>query len=241
METEAVLKAAEEAAANGVEALGLVAAWPTLHEGAVLDELCDCYSAMVRQGKARPDASLGMIKSQIVADRLAAAGVRCYNHNLETSERFFPKICETHTYADRVTTLRHLRQAGIALCSGGIFGMGELPEDRCDLALALRDLGAEIVPLNFLNPIKGTPLGENEPLPPMEILKIIACFRFVLPARDIRVAGGRAVNLRDLQSMLFLAGASGLMVGNYLTTMNQPVDKDLQMIRDLGLTVSPVG
>ena len=113
--------------------------------------------------------------------------------------------------------------------------MGETREDRCDLAFALKELGAHIVPMNFLNPIAGTPLGQQEPLAPLEILKSIACFRFILPRQEITVAGGRTVNLRDLQSLMFMAGASALMVGNYLTTPNQPVEKDLQMLKDLGL------
>ena len=113
--------------------------------------------------------------------------------------------------------------------------MGETREDRCDLALSLREIGANVVPINILNPIEGTPYQDNEPLAPMEILKTIACFRLLLPTKEIMIAGGRTVNLRDMQSMVFMAGASALMVGNYLTTLNQPVDKDLQMLKDLGL------
>ena len=113
--------------------------------------------------------------------------------------------------------------------------MGETRADRCDLAFSLKELGAHVVPMNFLNPIAGTPFEHCEPLPPMEILKSIACFRFILPRQEIKIAGGRTVNLRDLQSLMFMAGASALMVGNYLTTLNQPVEKDLQMLKDLGL------
>ena len=113
--------------------------------------------------------------------------------------------------------------------------MGETLEDRCELAFSLKELGAHIVPINILNPIPRTPFAENEPLPPLEILKSIACFRFILPRQEIMIAGGRAVNLRDMQSMIFMAGASALMVGNYLTTLNQPVEKDLQMLKDLRL------
>ena len=115
--------------------------------------------------------------------------------------------------------------------------MGETREDRCELALALRDLGVNIVPINILNPIAGTPMATEvkDPIQPMEVLKTIACFRLILPRQEIMVAGGRTVNLRDLQSMIFMAGASALMVGNYLTTLNQTVEKDLQMLRDLGL------
>ncbi|PWU10628.1 MAG: biotin synthase BioB [Verrucomicrobia bacterium] len=273
IEEEPVLAAADEANEAGVTALGLVAAWRGLEEGPVLDEICSRLDALRRSGKARPDASLGIIENPRVAERLKEAGLECYNHNLETSERFFPNVCTTHSYADRVQTIRHLKQAGIKICSGGILGLGETREDRCELAFALRELGAHIVPINILNPIPGTPFGDGvlggegntgalgtlphgrgsvegrgsgvegedggagppERLPALEILKSIACFRLILPRQEIMIAGGRTVNLRDLQSMIFFAGASALMVGNYLTTLNQPVEKDLQMLKDLGL------
>jgi biotin synthase len=201
----------------------------------MLDEVCDRIRDLARTETVRPDASLGLIQSQAVADRLKEAGLECYNHNLETSRRFFPSQCTTHTYDDRLDTIRYLKHAGIGICSGGIIGMGETREDRCDLALALREIGAHVVPINFLNPIPGTPFEHVPPLRPLEMLQTIACFRFILPRQEIMVAGGREVNLRDLQSMIFLAGASALMVGNYLTTSNQPVEKDLQMLKDLGL------
>src|SRR5436190_24167725 len=113
--------------------------------------------------------------------------------------------------------------------------MGERRDDRCHLAFSLREIGASVVPINILNPIPGTPFEKLPPLAPLEILQTIACFRFILPRQEIMIAGGRTVNLRDAQSLIFLAGASALMVGNYLTTLNQPVEKDLQMLRDLGL------
>jgi biotin synthase len=235
IEAEPIQQAAAEAKANGVTALGLVAAWKGLDEGPVLDEICQRFEELKRSGQARPDASLGMIKSQTVADRLKEAGCECYNHNLESSRRFFPQVCTTHTYDERIQTIRHLKQAGIKICSGGILGMGETRQDRCDLAFSLKELGAHVVPINVLNPIPGTPFGHHPPLAPLEILKSIACFRFILPRQEIKVAGGRTVNLRDLQSLVFMAGASALMVGNYLTTLNQPVEKDLQMLKDLGL------
>ena len=235
VETEAVLAAAAEGRKNGVVGLGLVAAWRGLEEGPVLDELCRQFETLKQSGLTRADASLGIIQSQRVADRLKTAGVECYNHNLETSRRFYSQVCTTHTYEERVQTLRHLKQAGIGICSGGIIGMGETREDRCDLALSLREIGANVVPLNILNPIKGTPFENHPPLPVLEILKTIACFRFILPRQEIMIAGGRTVNLRDAQSMIFMAGASALMVGNYLTTLNRPVEQDLQMIKDLGL------
>ena len=230
-----VLEAAAEAKTNGVTALGLVAAWRGLEKGPVLDEICDRLTELKESGQTRPDASLGIIKSQDVADRLKEAGLECYNHNLESSRRFFPEVCTTHTYDERLETIRHLKSAGIKICSGGILGMGETRDDRCELAFALKELGVHIVPINILNPIAGTPFVNKDPLPPLEVLKSIACFRFILPRQEVMIAGGRTMNLRDLQSLIFMAGASALMVGNYLTTLNQPVEKDLQMLKDLGL------
>jgi biotin synthase len=236
IEEEPIRVAAAEAKENGVTALGLVAAWRGLDEGPALDSICDRLADLKRNGQARPDASLGIIKKPEIAQRLKEAGLECYNHNLESSRRFFPEVCTTHDYDERVQTIRYLKEAGIKICSGGIIGMGETRADRCDLAFALKELGAHIVPINILNPIPGTPFADKTPLLPMEVLKTIACFRFILPKQEIMIAGGRTVNLRDLQSMIFMAGASALMVGNYLTTLNQSVEKDLQMLKDLGLT-----
>ena len=235
VDREPVEEATAEAERNGVTAVGLVAAWKGLKKGPKLDEICDRIREMAADGKARPDASLGLIDSQEVAQQLKDAGLECYGHNLESSRNFFPNHCTTHSYEDRLQTIAYLKNAGIKICSGGIIGMGETREDRCDLALSIRDIGAHVVPINILNPIPGTPYENNEPLPPFEILKTIACFRLVNPRKEIMIAGGRTVNLRDLQSMVFMAGASALMVGNYLTTLNQPVEKDLQMLTDLGL------
>ena len=235
IDPEPVSEASKEAEQNNVTAVGLVAAWKGLREGPVLDEVCDRIREMAADGKVRPDASLGLIDSQQVADRLKDAGLACYGHNLESSRRFFPEHCTTHTFEDRLQTIKYLKNAGIKICSGGIIGMGETREDRCDMAMQLREIGASVVPVNFLNPIEGTPYETMKPLAPMEILKTIACFRFILPQQEIMVAGGRTVNLRDLQSMVFMAGASALMVGNYLTTLNQPAEQDLQMLKDLGL------
>jgi biotin synthase len=235
IDPEPVQEAAAEAARHGVTAVGLVAAWRGLKEGPMLDEVCERIRELSNSGKTRADVSLGIVPSQKVADRLKEAGVECYGHNLESSKRFFPRHCTTHTYEDRLQTISYLKKAGVKICSGGIIGMGETREDRCDLAFSLKEVGANVVPINILNPIKGTPLANAPALAPLEILKTISCFRFILPRQEIMVAGGRTVNLRDMQSMVFHAGASALMVGNYLTTLNQPVERDLQMIKDLGL------
>lgn len=236
LEWEEIKKAAVEAKQNKSQALGIVAAWWGLKEGPILDEVCERIEQLSQSGEIRADASLGIIQDQKIADRLKKAGLHAYNHNLETAEDFFPEICTTHTYQDRVNTIRHLKEAGIKVCSGGIFGMGETRRHRIKMAFALKELGVDIVPMNFLNPIAGTPFEVKEPLPPMEILKTIAVYRFILPTRELMVAGGREVNLRELQPLMFIAGASATMVGNYLTTPGADPKRDLQMIRDLGLT-----
>jgi biotin synthase len=236
LDWEPVEKAAQHARDHKAQALGIVAAWWGLKEGPVLDEVCERIEQLTKSGTVRADASLGIIPEQKIADRLKHAGLHAYNHNLETAEEFFPEVCTTHSYQDRVDTILRLKQAGIKVCSGGIFGMGETLEHRISMAFALKELNVDIVPMNFLNPIPGTPFEVKEPLTPMEILKTIAVYRFILPTKEIMVAGGREVNLRELQPLMFVAGASATMIGNYLTTPGADPKRDLQMIRDLGLT-----
>lgn len=228
-----VLAAARQAADNGAESFGIVNSGfgPSDSE---IDEWSDVIRAMRREGRVRVCASLGVLTRE-QAFRLAAAGVQRYNHNLQTSRRHFPRIVSTHTYDQRLETLRNLRAAGIELCCGALFGMGETWEDRLDLAFELRELEPEVVPINFLIPIPGTPLETSRAPQPLECLKIIAVYRFLLPRQHINVAGGREANLRDLQSWMFLAGADSFMLGNYLTTCGRAVEADLQMVRDLGL------
>lgn len=183
-------------------------------------------------------ASLGELNDRQAAE-LAGCGVRRYNHNLETSRRFFPHVVTTHTYDDRLATLDRARRAGMELCCGGIFGLGETWEDRIDLAITLRDqVRPQTVPMNFLHPIPGTKLADAQTLQPREILSIIAIFRLAMPTTDLKIAGGRA-NLRDMQSWIFHAGATSCLVGNYLATAGRPAGDDLAMFADLGLELVP--
>lgn len=170
------------------------------------------------------------------AGRLKESGVSRIHHNLESSERFFGHICTTHSYADRIRTVRIAREAGLEVCSGGIIGLGESMEDRIQLAFTLRELDVDAVPINILDPVPGTPLENAPPLPAMEILKTLALFRLILPGKNLRLAGGRERNLRDLQAMALFCGADGLMLGNYLTTEGRSPEQDLQMILDAGLS-----
>jgi biotin synthase len=228
-----LLRSAETAAAAGACRFGLVASGARLSEPEF--EACLDFGRRIRcrTGLAMC-ASLGEITPDR-ARRLVDAGFVRYHHNLETSARFFPTVCTTHTFEDRVRTARAAVEAGLELCSGGLMGIGETDEDRVDLALAVRDLGPHSVPLNFLHPIPGTPLADAPPMSPLDILSVVAMFRLVMPDRTISMAGGRVRNLGQLQSLMFMAGADACIVGNYLTTVGRPAEEDLALIRDLGL------
>src|SRR5688500_6248385 len=180
-------------------------------------------------------ACLGLLTPD-QARRLAACGVDKVNHNLNTSPEFYEKICTTHTYQDRLHTLRAVREAGLALCSGGIIGMGEEDRDVVRMALELRELAVESIPLNFLIDIDGTPLAHSRALSPRYCLKALAMFRFVNPRAEIRIAGGRELHLGSLQG-LGLYAANSIFVGDYLTTKGQAPEADYQMLRDLGFEV----
>lgn len=180
-------------------------------------------------------ACLGLLTPE-QAERLAACGVDRVNHNLNTGEDFYSQICTTHGYSDRVATLNAVRDAGMEMCSGGIVGMGEQPSDVVAMAMELRDLGVHSIPVNFLNPIEGTPLAGDSPLTPQYCLKVLSMFRLVCPDREIRIAGGREMHLRSLQP-LGLYPANSIFVGDYLTTKGQAPDADYAMLRDLGFEI----
>jgi len=183
-------------------------------------------------------ACLGLL-SEEQTHRLAEAGVDRVNHNLNTSENYHPQICTTHTFYDRVATIKNVQAAGITTCCGGILGMGESDEDIIDLAYSLRELEVTSVPLNFLIPIPGTPLAEVRELNPRRCLRILCLFRFLLPAQEIRIAGGREVHLKSLQP-LGLYPANSIFIGDYLTTPGQAAYNDFQMIEDAGFVLETV-
>jgi len=181
-------------------------------------------------------ACLGLLTRE-QARELKACGVDRVNHNLNTSDAFYGEICTTHSYQDRVETLRNVRAAGMEMCSGGIIGMGERDEDVVDMALELRELGVQSIPVNFLNPIDGTPLAGVRRLDPRYCLKVLAMFRLVCPDREIRIAGGREIHLGSLQP-LGLYAANSLFVGDYLTTPGQSAEDDYRMIEEMGFEVT---
>ena len=166
--------------------------------------------------------------------RLREAGVTSYHHNIETSRRFFPEICTSHTYDDRIRTIRLAQEEGLSVCSGGIIGMGETWEDRLDMAISLAELGIRSIPINVLMAIPGTALEKQKPLPPEDILRTIALFRFINPEANIRLAAGRKL-LSDRGAGAFLHGASASITGNMLTTSGTTIREDLQMLKELGL------
>jgi len=180
-------------------------------------------------------ACLGILREE-QAEKLREAGVHRYNHNLNTSRANYPSITTTHTYDQRVVTVKTARAHGMSPCSGVIIGMGESDEEIVEMALALRELDADSIPINFLNAIPGTPLERSERVPALKALKVLALFRFICPTKEIRVAGGREISLRTLQP-LSLYAANSIFVGDYMTTKGQDVTLDHQMIEDLGFEI----
>ena len=174
------------------------------------------------------------------ARALKEAGVDRVNHNLNTGERYHSEICTTHTYRDRIETLKNAREAGLELCSGGIVGMGESDDDLIDMAFALREIKPDSIPINFLHPVEGTPLGARTPPSPARCLKVLSLFRFVHPKTEIRIAGGREHNLRSLQAQALTIGDS-IFVGGYLTTPGQKPEEAWRMIEEMGFEIEEVG
>jgi len=206
-------------------------------EERLLRRVLDAVDAVRRETGLEVACSLGLLTAE-QAERLAAAGVRRYNHNLETCRARFAEVCTTHTYDDRVQTARLARAAGMELCCGGILGMGETLEERVDFAFELAELGPCEVPINLLDPRPGTPLEGRPTLTPREALQAIALFRLILPDAWLRLAGGRERVLGELQGMGLLAGANALIVGNYLTTTGRSADEDHALLEALGMPVA---
>ncbi len=235
LDKDEIVRAAHSAKGNGARRFCIVTSGRR-PSGKELERICD-YITEIREIGLSPCVTLGIIGISELK-RLKDAGLERYHHNLETSEAFFKEICTTHTYREKVETIESARSLGLSVCSGGIFGMGESWEDRIEMAIALRDIGVDSVPINFFTPIAGTPLAEKMGLlEPIEALKIIAIYRLIMPDREIRVCGGRPSTLRDLNSYVFIAGADGLLIGNYLTTPGREPSEDIQMIKDLGLEI----
>ncbi|HEX9780934.1 MAG TPA: biotin synthase BioB [bacterium] len=200
-----------------------------------IDRLCEVARAISARHRLELCVSLG-IMTEAQARRLKDAGIGWVNHNLNTSERYHPEICTTHSYEDRVRTVENVRRAGLATCSGGIIGMGETDEDIVELAFAVRRMRMDSIPINFLHPIRGTPLEAYRFLTPSKCLKVLALMRLMNPDSEIRAAGGREVNLRSLQPLALYA-ANSIFVEGYLTTPGQQAEEARRMIEDMGFEV----
>ena len=225
---------AKQAQAGGAKRISIVTSGKGMENDPDFSDILVILKAIITETGLQVCANLGTL-SFSQAKQLAAIGIKRYAHNIETSERFYPEVCTTHPYSERMNTIAAVRAAGLELCTGGIIGLGEGWQDRLAMAFALRELRAESVPVNILNPLPGTALEHLCPPPPLEILKTFALFRFILPSAVIRPAGGRELNLRDFQGSVMLSGANGLIVGNYLTFSGRDTAADLRMVTDAGL------
>ena len=230
---EIIFDCAKKAIRGNARCFGIVSSGNYLNDDEI-DILCDAFRKEPNVNKL--SVSIGRLSESVLV-KLRRAGINKIHHNLETSENFFSNICTTHSYSERVETIKRAKSLGFKICCGGLFGIGESLSDRIELAFALKELEVESVPMNFFIPVKGTALENNPPLSPVEILKTISIFRLILQKQDIVVCGGREVNLRDAQSMIFAAGANGMMSGGYLTTGGRDIETDIRMIKDLGLEV----
>ncbi len=232
---ERILEKAKIAKENGSSSFCLVCAYKSPPEKD-FHEICEIIQAIKSSIDIEVNVSLGFMTPQR-ARKLKSLDVKRYNHNLETSESYFSQICRTHDFYDRLNTARIVKAEGLELCCGGIIGMGETPIQRIELAFSIASLRPDEVPLNILIPKRGTPFHNLPSLHPMEIIKTIAIWRFIIPKTILKIAGGREVHLRDAEEFALKAGANGIITGGYLTTTGNYFDKDISMIRKIGLKV----
>ena len=230
LDKEEIVKSAIELESGGATRYSMVTSGYMLTDKE-LDIICHSAAAIARETDLTICASLGML-TESMARRLAEGGIAVYHHNLETARSFFDNVCTTHNYEEDIKTVKLAKAAGMKVCSGGILGLGETWEQRVELAFTLKELDVDGIPINFLNPIAGTRMENRPLLKPLEALKCIAIFRFVNPDKNILICGGREVTLRDYQSWSMLAGANGLMIGNYLTTQGRNIKMDIDMVKD---------
>ncbi|MCL5058116.1 MAG: biotin synthase BioB [Actinobacteria bacterium] len=230
---EKILEQAISMEKAGAGSFSIVTSGRGISEGD-LDKVISALILLKKETGLKLCASLGIIDER-KALLLKEAGLSMYHHNLESPSTFFPWVCTTHTFEERVNTVKAAQKAGLRVCSGGIVGLGETPAQRVELAFAILDLGVDSVPVNFLHPIAGTPLEHREPPLPLACLQTLAIFRLVLPQSVIRLCGGRKEGLRSLQPLAFMAGANGVMIGDYLTTKGEDLKRDFQLFADLGL------
>lgn len=229
-----IIEKAREAKIHGAASFCLVCAYREPSEND-FEKICRVIEKLRKEVQLDINVSLGFM-TQERAQRLKSLGVKRYNHNLETSESFFSKICKTHDFSDRIKTARIVKSAGLELCCGGIIGMGETTRQRIELAFSISCLEPDEVPINILIPRKGTPKQlDNCSIHPIDIISTIAVWRFIMPRTILKIAGGREIYFSDGGKLALQAGANGIITGGYLTTNGNAPNKDIQMIQGIGL------
>ena len=230
---EELVEKAAEAKQGGAKSFCLVCAYrgPPKRD---FQQICEAIKEIRSKVQIEVNVSLGFVTLSM-ARRLKKLGVKRYNHNLEAAESYFSKICTTHHFTDRVNTAKIVKKAGLELCSGGIIGMGENSRQRLELAFSLASLSPEEVPVNILMGREGTPLESFKPIDPLEVIKTIAVWRFIMPKTILKIAGGREVHLKNEDKLALKAGANGIISGGYLTTGGNAVNEDIAMIKEIGL------
>ena len=230
-DSEEIVADAQQAKENGANHFSIVTSGRGLH-GKDLDQVIETVTAIRDEVGIEVCASLGILNTEDFK-RLKEAGLARYHHNLESSREFFPKICSSHSFQDRLDTIKAARQAGLEICSGGIIGLGESEKDRISLALTLKEYDIDSAVINILIPLAGTPMADLPPMAVKDILRTIALFRLILPDIPLRLAAGRETALADFLSSALLAGADGMMIGGYLTRRGRSPEKDLAFVQDI--------
>ncbi len=234
LDRDKLVDAAQQAAAQGAARFSIVTSGRGINARREQEAILRAVEAIRQSAPLKVCASLGIV-DRVFLEELKAAGVFRFHHNLETAPSHFPQICTTHTFQERIATIEAAKDAGLSVCVGGIFGLGESVAQRWEMAQAIKELEADAIPLNFLHPLPGTALADRPRLTPLEALKIIAAFRLLFPDKSLIICGGRQVTLGSLAPLVFAAGADALMTGDYLTTKGRLPEDDRQMLADLGL------
>ena len=240
--TDEIIEKAQSAADKYAHSFGIVTSGRLVESQEDKEVILESVKGIAEGTSASSCGSFGIIEKEFLQE-LKDNGLTGLHHNLETARSYYHNICTTRTYDDNIRTIKAAKEVGLSICSGGIFGMGETNEQRVEFIEQIRELDVDSFPVNFFNPIEGTPLGDSdlEDLTPLECLKIIAISRLMMPKTQIRICGGRERNMREMQSWMFAAGADALMIGSYLTTNGRDVEADMQMIKDAGLTLAKNG
>lgn len=235
VEVEDMVNCAKRGKKLYAERFGIVISGRGVIKRSEIEKIAKAISLIAQEIKIMPCASLGILDKETLS-YLKEAGLTRYHHNIETAPSYFKNICTTHSFEDGIKTIEAAKEVGLETCCGGIWGMGETIEQQAEMLLTIKELDVNSVPINFLHPIKGTPLENANYLTPKHCLRIIAVARLIMPQKEIRVCGGKEYNLRSLISWIFFAGANATMIGGYLTTSGPLPQQDLQMFEDLGLS-----